>query len=63
MGYGRRGRIGWVVIAFAGVVGPLIGGGAFGFGRPVVFAIAAALVLTPPGDLATMRRAPQATPA
>lgn len=62
----RRGAVlGQVMFPFyvAGVIGPLIGGAAFGFGQAAVFGAAAVLVLTPLLVLATMRRLPQTTPA
>lgn len=62
----RRGAVlGQVMFPFyiGGVIGPVIGGAAFGFGQPVVFGIAAALVLAPVAVLTTMRAVPQTNPA
>jgi MFS family permease len=62
----RRGAVlGQILFPFylGGVIGPLIGVGAFGAGQPVVFGIAAVLSLAPLIVLLTMPRDSTATPA
>ena len=57
----RRGAVlGQILFPFyiGGVIGPVIGGAAFGSGQIAVFGIAAALSLAPLAVLLTMRRAP-----